>query len=108
MTSRSQVKKTFRDKSNHRFEIKIFKLSDVIFEYSQNKHHLKFRLLFRGVVNEADPEDKPDKPEGSEEVEDRFPAEGVAQEAADRQRDDRAHLQWQTFLASVKMCNYTF
>lgn len=51
-----------------------------------------FNSLFGRVVNEADPEDEPDKPEGPEEVEDRFPAEGVTQEAADRQRDDGAHL----------------
>jgi len=49
--------------------------------------------LFRSVVDENDPEDEPDEAQGSEDVEDGLPAEGVAQDAADGQRYDGAHLE---------------
>jgi hypothetical protein len=49
-------------------------------------------LLFRTVVNEHGPEDEPDEPAGTEDVEDGLPAEGVAQDAADGESYYSAHL----------------
>ncbi len=69
-------------------------MCDFTKEYKLNFYKLNnMNLLFGWIINETDPEDEPDEPEGPEEIEDRFPAESVAQEAADRQRNDSTHLQ---------------
>jgi len=61
-------------------------------EISKSMKTVNKFLLFRAVVNEHGPEDEPDEPAGTEDVEDGLPAEGVAQDAADGESYYSAHL----------------
>jgi hypothetical protein len=49
-------------------------------------------VLLWAIVDEAGPEDEPDEPAGPEDVKDGLPAERVAQDAADWQRQNGPHL----------------